>query len=52
MNNEHLVWCDKLNKNSELKYSELLNGDLTEKIEILKQVKENESKRGQEKKAL
>ena len=31
MNNEHLVWCDKLNTNSELKYSELLNGDFTKK---------------------
>ena len=52
MNNDHLVWCDQLNQNSELKFSEILNGDITEKIEGLKQVKENEEKRGQEKKAL
>ena len=39
--------CHKLNQYSELKFLELLNGDITEKIEVLKQVKENEEKRGQ-----
>ena len=32
LNNEHLVWCQYLNKDSEYKYEDLLNGSLKDKI--------------------
>ena len=38
LNNEHIVWCQYLNKDSEIKYEELLNGNLMDKIEVLKQI--------------
>ena len=41
MKKKHFVWCEKLNRNNELKYSKLLKGALADKLEALKLVKEN-----------
>ena len=48
LNNEHIVWCKYLNKDSDIKYKELLNGNLMDKIEVLRQAKENEKQRSEE----
>ena len=42
LDNEHITWCSKINKESDYKYEHLLNGTLQEKIETLKQIKMNE----------
>ena len=42
LNNENLVFCQKLNRNPEVIFWKILNGTLSEKIEALKQTKENE----------
>ena len=45
LNNEHITWCPYLKKSNAYKYSHILNGDLNEKLEALKQIKENTRKR-------
>ena len=45
LNNEHITWCSYLNEINDYKYSHILNGDLNEKLEALKQIKENTRKR-------
>ena len=52
IDNEHLVYCPELNRNSEVQYEYILNGSLQEKIEALKQVELNEQKRLKEKEPL
>ena len=52
INNEHLIYCTKLNENSEIYFEHVLNGSLQEKIEVLKQVQMNEKKRIEEKEPL
>ena len=48
LDNEHIVWCKKMNKESDYKYSHILNGDITEKKEALKQIQMNNRKREEE----
>ena len=48
LNNEHITWCPYLNESNDYKYSHILNGDLNEKLEALKQIKENTRKRKEE----
>ena len=45
LNNEHIIWYPYLNDLNDYKYSHILNGDLNEKQEALKQIKENIRKR-------
>ena len=47
LDNEHLVYCSKMNSNPEINFFKLLNGTLPEKLEALQQTKENEKKRNQ-----
>ena len=47
LDNEHLVYCSKINSNPEINFFKLLNGTLPEKPEALQQTKENEKKRNQ-----
>ena len=43
LDNNHLTWCEKINKENNFRYIHLLNGTLEEKLETLKQIKSNES---------
>ena len=52
LNNEHLVYCKESNGNSSLRYENILNGSLQDKVETLNQVKLNEKKRNLEKETL
>ena len=45
LDNQHLVFCPTLNQNSETNYLKILNGNIQEKIEALKQTIENEKVR-------
>ena len=45
LSNEHILWCPYLNVINDYKYSHILNGDLNEKLEALKEIKENIRKR-------
>ena len=40
LDNEHITWCEYRNKDNEIKYSHILNGDINEKKEALKQIKQ------------
>ena len=40
-----VTWCDKINKETEQRFTDILNGNLEEKIETLKQIKKNEERR-------
>ena len=48
LDNEHLVFCQEINKNSEVRFENILNGSLSDKIEALQQVKLNQEKRKKE----
>ena len=48
--NNHLTWCEKINKENDFRYIHLLNGNLEEKLETLKQIKSNESMQNEERK--
>ena len=52
IDNEHLTWCEKLNSEDDMNYSHLLNGNLMEKVQTLKQIKSNEKRRQDEKDSL
>ena len=52
LDNEHIVYCKELNENSSLRYEDILNGSLQDKIEALNQVKQNEYNRNLEKETL
>ena len=41
LDNEHLTWCEKLNRKNDFKYSDLLNGNLIQKIKTLEQITSN-----------
>ena len=43
--NEHITWCKYFNEANDYKYSHILNGDLNEKLETLKQIQSNNRKR-------
>ena len=45
IDNEHLTWCEVLNSKNDYKYSNLLNGNLEEKIQTFKQIVDNEKRR-------
>ena len=45
LDNYHITWRDKINKETEHRFTDILNGNLEEKIEILKQIKRNEKRR-------
>ena len=45
IDNEHLTWCESLNSVTDYKFSHLLNGNLKEKLNTLKQIKQNEERR-------
>ena len=47
MDNSHLLLCSGLNHNDphELKYEQLLNGNINEKVAVLKKLQENAEKR-------
>ena len=49
IDNEHLTWCEKLNAENDFRFSHLLNGNLMEKINTLKQIRSNEKRRLEEK---
>ena len=40
-----VTWCDKINKETEQRFTDILNGNLEEKIKTLKQIKKNEKRR-------
>ena len=48
IDNEHLVFCKEMNKESELRFEHILNGSLEKKVEALKQAKSNEEQRKKE----
>ena len=50
LNNNHLTWCEKINKENDFRYIHLLNGTLEKKLETLKQIKSNETRRNEERK--
>ena len=52
LDNEHLVFCKEINKQSELRFEHILNGSLELKIEALKQAKSNEEQRKKEESTL
>ena len=52
LDNEHLVYCKELNGNSSIRYEDILNGSLKDKLEALNQVKLNEQNRNLEKETL
>ena len=52
LDNEHIVYCKELNENSTLRYEDILNGSLKDKLEALNQVKLNEQNRNLEKETL
>ena len=41
IDNDHLTWCEKFNLENDFMYSHLLNGNLMEKINTLKQITSN-----------
>ena len=45
LDNEHITWCKYLNEANDYRYSNILNGDLNEKLETLKQIQSNNRKR-------
>ena len=45
LNNEHITWCPYLNEGKDYRYFHILNGDLNEKCEAFKQIKDNTRKR-------
>ena len=45
LDNKHLVYCEKINKGSDIKYENILNETLVEQIEALQQVKSNEEEK-------
>ena len=45
LNNEHITWCKYLNEENDYKYSNIVNGDLNEKVETLRQIQSNYRKR-------
>ena len=45
INNKHLTWCGHLNGESDLRYENLLNWTLQEKIKALNQIESNEKRR-------
>ena len=45
LDNEHLVFCQTMNTQSEIRFHHILNGSLAEKIEASKQAKSNENRR-------
>ena len=45
LNNEHLKWCQYMNKESDLKYLDILNGDLQQKVNTFKQIQRNQELR-------
>ena len=45
LDNEHLKWCQYMNKESDLKYLDILNGDLQQKINTFKQIQSNQELR-------
>ena len=48
IDNKHLTWCEKLNFEKDYRFSHLLNGNLKEKLDTLKQIKHNEFRRNEE----
>ena len=40
--NDHLVWCQFINKETDYKYIDILSGNLLEKVQTLKQIQRNE----------
>ena len=52
LNNEHFVYCKELNGNSLLRYEDIQNGSLQDKVETLNQVKLYEKNRNLEKETL
>ena len=50
LNNEHLVWCNFINEESDYRYNDILNGNLQEKVGTLKQIQKNEEIRKEERK--
>ena len=45
LDNEHLTWCQYLNKENDFKYSDILNGDLQQKVYTFKQIQRNQELR-------
>ena len=45
LDNEHITWCKYLNAANNYRYSDILNGDLNEEFESLKQIRSNNRKR-------
>ena len=45
LDNEHITLCQYLNEENYYKYSHILNGDLNEKVETLRQIQSNNRKR-------
>ena len=52
LNTEHFVYCKELNGNSLLRYEDIQNGSLQDKVETLNQVKLDEKNRNLEKETL
>ena len=48
LDNEHIKWCKFMNKENDYKYAHILNGDISEKKEALKQIKQNNRRREEE----
>ena len=48
LDNEHFVYCEKINKNSGIRFENILKGTLVEQIEALQQVKSTEKLRMEE----
>ena len=48
LDNQHLTWCDKMNKEQDFKFEHLLNGTLLEKIKTMKQIELNDKIRNAE----
>ena len=46
--NEHITWYEYMNIDTEYKYSHILNGDINEKKEAIKQIKLNNRIRDEE----
>ena len=45
LDNYHITRCEKINKETEHRFTDILNGNIEEKIETLKQIKRNEKRR-------
>ena len=48
LDNQHLTWSDKMNKEQDFKFEHLLNGTLLEKIKTMKQIELNDKIRNAE----